>query len=761
MNTLKVFPFLPLVIVSLVLALFPSVSVAQSEEGLPVTSVRIEGNQLVSSQLIRAQIRVREGKPFARSDIQKDITRLFSLGYFSDIKADVTREDSNVEVTYIVTERKIIREVLILGNKTVKEEDMRAVLSLRKGDTYRPKSIEKDIAVILALHKQKGFFQASVNSSYREISATEVEVLYEVTEGPKARVRRIIIENNESLTDKVIRKRMHLKARILWFGSLFNDEIFKQDLETIKDLYAEHGYIDAQITDARVDFLENAKRVSLTIVVEEGDQYFVKSIEAAGNTVFDDARLIAFATTIPGNHYNRIQVEQDAYKMQEFYSDQGYILAGVKPRIAVDRKNKKIGVTHQVSERDLIYIAKVHVKGNVKTKDAVIRRELTVLPGDRFDGAKIRRSRQKLLNTQFFKDVYMETDDTDDPKYRDLIFEVEEQKTGQFNFGAGFSSNDSLIGQIQITQNNFDLLNPPTFTGAGQRLNLALSPGTVTNEYRLGLMEPYFLGYSFAAGFDLYYRDREYTEYDQQSQGAGFRFGKRITDFSSVGINYNYSSYEISNVDIDAPDTIKDEEGDRTKSSVTLSYTNDTRDSYMDPTTGHRYTASVEFAGGPFGAETDLVKLVGEARWYRPLVRKLVLMTRLEAGIVDEYGDSDIVPLFERFFGGGSNSVRGYDFRDVGPREDGDPVGGKSKLEGTLEVSYPVVDMIRTYAFFDFGQVWGKVEDFGSEKINTSVGLGIGLRTPVGPLRLDYGYPLNPDDDQGNGRLHFTTGISF
>ncbi len=741
--------------------LFSSVTVAQSEEGLPVASVRIEGNQLVSSQLIRAQIRVREGKLFARSDVQKDVTRLFSLGYFSDIKADVARKDDTVEVTYIVTERKIIREVLILGNKAVKEADIRAVLSVRKGDTYRPKSIEKDIASILALHKQKGFFQAAVNSSYREISATEVEVLFEVTEGHKARVRRIIIENNESLTDKVIRKRMKLKARVLWFGSLFNDEIFKQDLETIKDLYAEHGYIDAQITDARVDFLENVERVSLTIVVEEGDQYFVNSIEVAGNTVFDNARLIAFAKTTPGEHYNRTQVEQDAYAMQEFYSDQGYILAGIKPRIAVDRENKKIGVTHQVSERDLIYIAKVDVKGNIKTKDAVIRRELNVLPGDRFDGARIRRSRQKLLNTQFFKDVNMETDETDDPKYRDLIFEVEEQKTGQFNFGAGFSSNDSLIGQIQITQNNFDLLNPPTFTGAGQRLNLALRPGTLVNEYRLGLMEPYFLGYPFAAGFDLYYVDREYSEYDQQSQGVGLRFGKKISDFSSVGLSYGYSSYEISNVDAEAPDTIRDEEGTRTKSSVTLSYTNDARDSYLDPTTGHRYTASIEFAGGPFGAETDLVKLVGEARWYRPLVRKLVLMTRLEAGIVDEYGDSDIVPLFERFFAGGSNSVRGYDFRDVGPHENGDPVGGKSKLEGTLEVSYPIADMIRTYAFFDFGQAWGKVKDFGSEKINTSVGLGIGLRTPVGPLRLDYGYPLNPDDDQGNGRLHFTTGISF
>jgi outer membrane protein insertion porin family len=281
------------------------------------------------------------------------------------------------------------------------------------------------------------------------------------------------------------------------------------------------------------------------------------------------------------------------------------------------------------------------------------------------------------------------------------------------------------------------------------------------SEYRLGIMEPYFMGYPFAAGFDIYLVDREYDEYDQETIGLGVRLGKRITDFSTLGLSYNIIEYEISNVDDNAAQTIKDEEGSRMKSSIVLSLTNDTRDSYIDPTSGHKYTASVELAGGPMGAETDFVKLTGEGRWYRPLTEKFVLMARLEAAAVEEYGDSDFVPLFDRFFAGGSSSVRGYEYREVGPREDGDPVGGKAKFEGTLELSYPLIDIIKAYAFFDFGQVWEEVEDFGQDKINTSIGLGIGLRTPVGPIRIDYGFPLNPDDDQGNGQVHFTTGISF
>ncbi len=726
-----------------------------------MVSVQIEGNQIVSAQLIRAQLRVREGKPFARSDVQKDIARLFSLGYFSDIKADVSRKDNGVAVTYIVSERKIVREVLILGNKRIKEADIRAAISLRRGDTYIPKSLEKDIAAIQAVYSKKGYSETTVTASYREISPTEVEVVYEITEGQKARVRQIKIENNTALSDKAIRKKMRTKARFLWFGGVFDEDVLNQDLEAIKSLYADHGYIDARVTDAKVEFFAKGKRVRIKIFVDEGDQYFIDSIQVDGNSIFDDARLLRLTKSEPGSYYNRSQAEMDAFEIQDFYSDEGYILASVRPRPAIDKEKREVGITYQVTERDLIYVAKVDIEGNVKTKDAVIRRELTITPGERFDGGMIRRSRQKLLNTQFYKDVYISTEATDRPKYRDLVFEVEEQKTGQFNFGAGYSSNDALIGQIQISQNNFDLFNPPTFTGAGQKLNLAARPGTVLSEYRLSLMEPYFMGYPFAAGFDLYYIDREYSEYDQTTSGIGLRTGKRITDFSSLGLSYTFSTYDISNVDDDAPQTIKDEEGSRTKSSMTLSFTNDTRDSYIDPTTGHRYTAAFELAGGPFGAETDFAKLLGEARWYKPLTEKFVLMTRLEAGVIEEYGDSHFVPLFERFFAGGSNSVRGYDYRDVGPRENGDPIGGKSKMEGTLELSYPLVQIIKAYAFFDFGQVWRDIDEFGQDKINTSVGLGVGLRTPVGPIRLDYGYPLNPDDDQGSGRLHFSTGISF
>ncbi len=767
----------------LLLLLLPSRSTAQSLEGQPVVSVEVEGNQVVSTQLIRAQLRVREGKPFVPSDIQKDISHLFSLGYFSDIKVDVTPKEGGVAVTYIVAERKIIREVLLIGNKKVPESDIRAVLSSRRGETYTPKLLERDIDAVRQLYRSKGYTEALVQASYREISPTEVEIIFEITEGQKARVREVKIHNNNALSDSAIKKVMQTKGRFLWFGSLFDEGVLKDDLERIKNLYADHGYIDAQVIAADVKFSKEGKRVSIVISVDEGEQYFVNSLNISGNVAFTDQQIRDLMKSEAGAYYNRGQVEQDALKMQTFYSDEGYILASVRPRLNINKEQREIDITFQINERDLMYVGKVEVEGNVKTKDEVIRREINILPGDRFDGSKIRRSRQKLLNTQFYKEVQIDTaptafkpavlptpepsqqeaaaEMTYQPAYRDIIFDVEEQKTGSFNFGAGYSSNDALIGQIQITQNNFDLFNPPSFTGAGQRFDLAARPGTVLSEYRLGLTEPYFMGYPFAAGFDLYYVDRDYEDYTQKSLGGNIRFGKRITDYSSVGLSYTLSQFDITNVEDSAPETIKEEEGTRLKSSVTFNFSNDTRDSYIDPTTGHRYSASLELAGGPLGAETDFVKAIVEGRWYRPLGDKFVLMSRVEVGAVQEYGGSDFVPLFDRFFAGGATSVRGYKYRDVGPTEDGDPIGGNSLLEGTFELSYPLVEIIKVYTFFDFGQVWREVEDFGQSKINASVGVGVGLRTPVGPIRLDFGYPLNPDKDQGNGQVHFSTGISF
>ncbi len=736
---------------------------AQGGSHTTVTEVLLTGNRSVSDQLIRSQLRVRPGRPYDASAVQRDIRRLFELGYFSDIKADVRETGAGVTVEYIFTERKIIRDVVIVGNRYVRDEDLEAFVKIRAGETYIPGSYERDQENIVALYRQRGFAAASVDVRVREISPTEVELIYTVNEGLKVRVRRITILGNAAVSERTLRRAMKTRPPILrLFGGMYHDEVFRQDLTRLLDEYANHGRIDAQIEETRVEFVPpKNNRVDLTIVVTEGPEYVVDRIAVDGNQVYDAGPLLGLTRSVVGQTYNKSQVETDSGEIEAHYSDRGYILSTVTPRLDIDRAQHTIGVTHSVQERELMYVGRILVRGNVKTKDEVIRRELSIHPGDRFDGTKLRASRDRVMRTDYFTEVQITTEPTDAPNHRDLVYLVEEQRTGQFNFGAGFSTNDAVVGQVSVSQSNFDITNPPTFTGAGQRLVATAAPGTVFSSYRLSFTEPYLWGNPVSGGFDLFLLNREFRQYDQDTMGFSLRLGKRLTDFTRASVGYTYQTVDIDDVDLDAPQVIRDEEGSTTKSSISLGYVTDTRDSIRFPSRGYLHRGSIEFAG--LGGDSEFTKLQQESTYFWPVPwrEEWTFMVRVEEGIAFEHGDEDTVPLFDRFFAGGSGTVRGYEFREVGPRVLGDPIGGELLLDGTFELGIPLFPIVRWFTWFDWGQVWSEPGDFPDPEPNTSIGLGIGLITPLGPMRFDYGIPLNADDDQGNGKFHVSTGFSF
>lgn len=728
-----------------------------------VKEVVITGNRSVSDQLIRSQLRVRRGQPYQAADVQRDIRRLFELGYFADIKADVRETPDGVIVEYILTERKIIRDVVLIGNQHVKDDEINEVIKAKPGQTYVPDGYKQDQEAILALYRSKAFASATVDVRVRDISRTEVELIFTIDEGLKVKVRRITILGNERLSDRAIRRAMKTRPPIFfWFGGQYQEQQFRQDLKQVLDLYADHGMIDAAIEDTRVEYVpEHPDRVDLTLVVSEGPQYFVDAVGVDGNEVYDDGPLLALTDTRVGDVYDQGQVRAESDTIREHYTSRGYILASVAPRLDIDRERHTIGVTHSVTERELMYVGRILVRGNVKTKDEVIRRELTVNPGERFDGEKLETSRNRLMQTNFFSKVDVSTEPTDQENRRDLVYIVEEQRTGQFNFGAGFSTNDNLIGTVSIQQNNFDITNWPRFTGAGQRFSAVAAPGTSLSTYRISFTEPYLWGNPVSGGFDVFLVDREYDEYEQEVVGGTVRLGKRLTAYTSVGAAYTYQVVDIKSVDNTAPLVIMMEAGKTSKSSVTLNYVTDTRDNNRRPTEGYRHGGSMEFAG--LGGDSEFVKFVQESHWYFPVpnTEDWTFLVRAEGGVSFPFGKDDRIPLFDRFFAGGTGSVRGYEFRDVGPRVFGDPIGGELLLDGTFELAIPVYPIVTAYTFFDWGQVWLDPGDFPDPEPNTSVGVGVGLTTPLGPLRFDYGFPLNPDDDQGDGEFHLTTGFSF
>jgi outer membrane protein insertion porin family len=403
----------------------------------------------------------------------------------------------------------------------------------------------------------------------------------------------------------------------------------------------------------------------------------------------------------------------------------------------------------------------------------VIRRELRIRPGDRFDGGKLRRGKERLQNLGFFEEVSYDTEDTAVPNKKDLVVDVKETKTGMFSFGGGYSTVDHFVGFAEIEQKNFDWKNWPYFTGGGQDLKLRASTGSFTQGFDLSFTEPWIMGYPLSFGFDLYNSSHKRDSdvgygYDEEVTGGDLRLGKEISEYLRADLTYRYDNIDISDISENASGDLKDEAGKNTISSTELGLTYDSRDNVFNPTKGNVLGGSIQVAGGPFGGDKDFWKFFGRVSHYFPLFTGSVFEMRVRVGIADTYSESksNKIPIYDRFFAGGAYSIRGYRERKIGPIDpvSGDPLGGNSLFIGNLEYTYPLMSFFKLAAFYDVGNVWSKTNDFGSGGLKSGAGVGFRLKTPIGPVMLDYGIPLNKapgEDRKGGGRFHFSMSHGF
>ena len=739
---------------------------AQTEAKL-IKEVGVSGNHLVSDQQILSHIETKPGDPINRGAIQRDTKRIFKLGHFKTVLVEVTDIEGGVAVTFIVSEKSIVSEMRIVGNRRVKERDIKDAVSVRLGESCESTAFRKDAEAILKLYEKKGFPNVAVHIDVENVAPSKVRVTYMISEGRKARIRGISIEGNTVYTDaEIIKKLSTRKARFWFIGGIYDEESFKEDLQRVIGMYEEKGYVEAKVVGTAFDFAPDGRAMFITVQVNEGPQYHVGSVKVEGHEMFETREITSLLKLKPDDVFSRPQVVRDAAAMSVFYSDAGYIYVSVRPQVTLDREKKLSHILYSIREGDLIYLGQIEITNNVKTKDTVIRRELTMYPGDRFDAKKFRRSSQKVWNLGFFEkppDPSMRPTDTSGVE--DLLLNVTEKETGAFYFGAGFSSEEEILGSVSLDLWNFDIANPPKFTGAGQRLGLSLQAGTIRENYRLSFTEPYFLGYPLLFGADVYMSKWEFVHHDDYSEerlGGVIRFGKQISEYVTSSLGFRYEDITIGDVGPDVTEEIRKEEGTRTTVSTIWSIERNTLDDIFDPRTGSLHRGSIELAGFSAIGDTDFVKLEQDYSRYFPLSAKWVFSIHETTGYVTEYGRSDRVPIFERFFVGGSSTVRGYDERDIGPKSDDifhDPIGGDVRFVTNLELGYSITDILRAYAFTDTGTAWWKIEDLDPSELKYSAGLGIGIKTPIGPIRVDYGVPINPDEDQGHGRVHFRVGL--
>jgi outer membrane protein insertion porin family len=658
---------------------------------------------------------------------------------------------------------------------TTREEKMKESLKSKESQYLDYPTLAEDVQTIKKMYEKIGYGSAEIQYKVDLDAQTgKAKVNFNIAEGKKTRIKSIFVEGNKAFSDKRILKLIKTKRAWFFNAGLLKEETFQEDIERVRSFYQRAGFADV-VVEYTIKREPGSPLLYITIKIDEGTRYLVGNVTVTGNKDVPEKTILATLTVcVPGKVFSQEGVKQDVAAIHGVYFDRGYISAGIQNTTAVNPQTGRVDVVYTIMENDVSYVDKIKIRGNTRTRDVVIRRELRIKPGDKFDGEKLRRSKERLQNLGFFDEqegIAYDVEDTDVPNKKDLIVDVKEAKTGAFSFGGGYSTVDKLVGFVEVEQKNFDWKNWPYFTGAGQDLRLRASLGSVSEGFELSFTNPWVFDYPVSFGFDVYRRTHSKDQdvgysYDENVTGGDLRLGKELSEYLKADWMYRLDSVGISNIDATVSQGLKDEVGTNIISSMQFGLTFDDRDNIFYSTKGNLLSGSMEFAGGPLAGDRDFWKFFGRASHYFPLPRKSVLEVRGRVGVGDAYGSSKDIPIYERFFAGGAYTVRGYDERSIGPVDPltGDPLGGDALAVGNIEYTYPLLDFLKVAAFYDVGNVWAKSSEIFSGGYKSGVGLGIRIKTPLGPMMLDYGIPLDKEsgkETRGNGKIHFNVSRGF
>ncbi len=751
-------------------------AIAEGEPGQKLIKyVDVKNNKTVSGATILSKLKTKKGDMFSQKVVDEDIKRLYLLGFFSDVSVSVEDVQDEVGVIFTVTEKAPLTKVIFIGNKVFDSRRLESVVESKLNEFADERKLKKDADSIKDLYEKKGYPWVGVVYKIEvDENNTFSKAIFTIDEGAKAVVKKLDIIGNTAFSDKRMLKIIKSKTAGFFRSGVYKKEVLEDDIERIKNFYKQAGYLDVKPAYELI-FREKARRkwIELVVRIEEGRKYVTGNIKVAGNVVFSEEELKALLKMKPGDTFTEEGLHGDVGGIQEHYFDKGYIMARVRPDTLLNVETDRVDITYTLAEGEVAYVNKINIRGNTKTKDVVIRRELRIKPGERYDGAKLKRSKERLYNLGYFEDITFDTEETAEPDKRDMVVDVKETKTGEFSFGGGFSSIDKLIGFVEVEQKNFDMLNFPTFTGDGQNLKLRGEFGSTRKNYLLSWTEPWIFNQPLSFGFDLYASERNKSgstgyAYDEKRSGGDIRFGKEFNEVLRGDFTYKIETVDISDLDSNVSQALKDEAGRNTISSAMFQLTKDTTDNRFNPVKGSILVGSIEVAGGPFGGDKDFAKFFNSMSHYSE-IGPFLLELKLRDGVVSTYGGNNgAVPVYERFFAGGTYTIRGFKERDIGPKDQsGDAIGGGTIAIANAELTFSIIENLKGAFFVDAGNVWHVPDSkpkggTSAGGIKVGVGTGVRIKTPIGPVKLDYGFPVNPSNDQGDtGRIHFSMSRGF
>ena len=741
-------------------ALLALVPLASAQEGEDIQSVKVEGNKRIDESTILYYIKSKPGTVLSKKQIREDIEQIYSLGQFKDIRVETRETLKGLEVEFIVEEIPSIGDVEIVGNDKLDANDIREKIGLKRGATFNDHLILESNEEILKLYREKGYFFAQVNIDTTSGQGNLVSVSIRIKEGEKVKIEKIRFSGNKAFPDKNLLGQMETQEKT-WYSFLddsgvYQKDILKLDLFRIEGFYHDNGYLRVKVLEPRIDINKRAREVHITIPVEEGPQFRVKSLKLNSDDAVSADEIQKSIKTKVGTVYNVSQLRQDILTIADLYSKKGYAYADANPVSKLNDEDRTVDLSIDVDKGKKVYVGSIEVLGNLKTRDNVIRREFRLKEGELFDSSKLKRSKQRLNNLNFFEDVKIDTHRGQDPDLIDILTTVTEKPSGSFSVGAGFSSVENLIFTTSITQNNL--------FGNGQRLGLNAQLSSIRSDFDLSFTEPRLLDSEILLGVDLFNRDQDFLSFDSQSTGGGVRLGKNISEYDSINLRYRFDNVEVTGLSAaDETELFKNET--RVTSRIAPTYVHDSRDNFLNPSKGWRHVLGFELAG--LGG-AKFTKSVYEVTYYHPLVGKLVGAAHARVNYAEGYG-GDGLPGFERYFMGGPTSLRGFTIQDVGPKDsDGDPVGGSQSLLLNLEVQYPFTKSFRGFLFYDRGNVYGSGTDtsttaknFDLGEMRSSVGAGIRFISPFGPLGFAYGVKLDKETGEEAAEFHFSAGSAF
>ena len=731
--------------------------------GFRVEAIEVRGANRVSPDAVRKVMSTQVGQELDLEKVRQDVKAIYKMGYFRDVTFDTEEVPGGYRLTVIVAEKPIVGAVLIEGNKDVDTADLRAALTVKERSLYQEEKVKDSAKKLKEVCQNKGFIDATVEASVAEDTEGALRVTFRVAEGPKLKIEQIDITGNQYHPTKAILKTMDTSAKgffsFITDSGTFKKDVLENDVRKIEALYQNSGFLDSKIFEPVVE--RGKKGLILKIRIFEGRQYRVGEIRFSGESGIPEATLRKTVKLSRGELLNREMLLSDLLALTTLVNDEGYAQALVSPGVEKQKEYPVADVTYRFERGTKFHFGKVEVSGNTKTLDRVIRANLDVADGRTYTATGLKTSKENLTRTSYFKDVKISTAPSTVPGEMDVKVEVQEGPTGTLSGGLGYSSIDKIFGVVSVTENNL--------FGRGWKATLNSQFGARRTTYSIDFRNPSFLDTDFSLLLGLYKTKVKYTDFEQDAKGGRVGVGYNLSKFTNGAISFRMADTKILALSGVPPSwTVQQEidKGLQKTRSVALTLSRNTTDRAIDPSRGGIQSATVEYAGGPLGGDSQFVKYFLNAKRYTPVTATTVFSWNVLWGHVIPTGGVEEVPLYERFFLGGPYSIRGFKSRSLSPVDPntGELVGGNKELVANFEYLFPLIAEVgfKGVFFFDVGNAWAQGEwPFSDQGVWAAYGAGVRWYSPMGPLRFEWGWNINRPEGQPSRVMEFTIGTPF